>query len=104
MNTRPKDFTDLYLAPVAIRVDADLEELASESAKGLPLWIAMRTDREPSSVEDRRTLLIESLLHDTEMHNWELAWVPRGLELGHDGHRIVLGVPDNVRDYLFPAG
>lgn len=100
MATRPHDVTDLYLAPVAISLDAALDELDGQSAAELGETIALRTNREPAGGDERRAAMLDAVTHLVELHEWQVSWDARGLELAHDGHRLVLGLPQNVRDYL----
>lgn len=100
MTKRPHDVTDLYLAPVALGLDAELESLAGLSPDALTREIALRTDHEPSTGDERRVALLAAISHLVETHGWRLAWSERGVEMSHDDHRLVLGVPASVRDYV----
>ena len=55
MTIRPHDVTDLYLAPVALDLDTELGSLAGKSEHALLVYVALHTDREPSTIEERRT-------------------------------------------------
>jgi hypothetical protein len=100
MAIRPGGVTDLYLAPVALQVDAILEEAAGKSADELTLWLAWSTDAEPRSIEDRRKLAVRALRRDVDLHGWRLKLVDRGLRLKHKDTSIVLGVPATLMAYL----
>lgn len=100
MAQRPQDRVDLYLAPVALGFDAALDSLAGLSPEELAREFALRTNREPRTVEERREVLIEALEHVVDTHGWRLGWDERGLEISHETHRLVLGLPGSLRDYL----
>jgi hypothetical protein len=103
MTIRPHDVTDLYLAPVALSLDAELDNLAGLSHHELRLLVAVRTNRGPGvqhEYDRAREDLLEAVTHDIEMHGWQASWHLRGLEIAHQQHRLVLGVPANVRSYL----
>ncbi|GAA4379794.1 hypothetical protein [Nocardioides caricicola] len=100
MTTRPTDITDLYLAPVALRIDRQLAELAPMSEDGILIWIALATDHQPGTLEERRILTLRALQHEVDTHQWELQHDPRGIRLSHGGHALVLGIPDSLRAFL----
>jgi hypothetical protein len=91
---------DLYLAPVALSVDAALAELAELSGDELAGAVALRTNTEPHTAEERRAAMLEAVTHLVELHGWSADWADRGLELSHEDHRLVLGVPESVRGFL----
>lgn len=100
MTQAPHDFSDLYLAPVALMVDARLEELAKLDADQLAYEVALTTDRPDFTRRMREDALIATVQRVIQMHHWTLSWDPRGLRLSHHGHTLVLGVPATFREYL----
>jgi hypothetical protein len=100
MTIRPHDLTDLYLAPVALELDRRLERLTGKSIDEIVIWIALDTDRQPSSPEERPVLAIRALEHLLDTHGWELRFDHRGLRLSHGDHSLVLGIPDSLKAYL----
>lgn len=96
----PHDTRDLYLAPVSLHLDAELQKLVGMGESELLMHLTLRTGREPRSVADRRVLFLETMARGAELHGWELAVDPRGLELTHGEHRVVLGLPAGVREFL----
>ena len=100
MTIRPHDVVDLYLAPVALGVDAELARLSEMSQRDLELEIALDTNQEPRTSEARRRALLETVTHRVELHGWTAAWHDRGLRLAHEDHHLVLGVPPNLQSYL----
>ena len=100
MADRPRDLTDLYLAPVLLAIDARIEELGKLGKSDLVYEVALETNSLDNTRELREEALIRALTHLTETHHWKLSWDPRGLRLAHDEHTFVLGVPAVFRDYL----
>lgn len=96
----PHDITDLYLAPVVLKIDAELEALQGKTQDDLLMHIALATNREPRTIGERRTYLLEAVTKFVDMHGWVATWHPRGLRLAHDDHHIVLGLPAAVSSYL----
>lgn len=102
MTRIPLDRTDLHLAPVTLDLDARLERWSSRSAHELRGDIAVASNQSDRSPRDRREALLQALRHDVEVHGWQLTLELRGLRLTHGLHSLVLGLPQNVRDYLEP--
>ena len=96
----PHDLSDLLLAPVALRLDQELELLAGLTAEELHFSVCLATDRDPHTGEQRRRLLLSMLRRDLIEPKWALSLGDRGLVLTHDGHRLVLGLPSNIRAFL----
>ena len=100
MATRPHDITDLYLAPVALAVDARIEELGHLGKDGLAYEVAVESDLPDLTRRFREDALIRAVTHLLDRHDWELSWDPRGLRLTHEGHSLVLGIPAVFLEYL----
>lgn len=100
MPERPHDVSDLYLAPVVLELDRRLDEFGDLSDDELELRVALATDRQPRNHSDRADLVLLSLTHLLDTHGWALSWAPRGLQVRHDDHTLVLGTPQNLRTYL----
>jgi hypothetical protein len=100
MTTRPTDITDLYLAPVALRLDRQLAALSQLTEERVHVWVAVVTDREPATVDERRALTLRALRHEVDTHHWRLEHDPRGIRLSHGDHSLVLGIPESLRSYL----
>lgn len=96
----PHDVSDLLLAPLALRLDQELDNLAGLTAEELHLRVSLATDRDPHTGELRRQLLLDMLERFLHTHDWLLSWGDRGLELRHNDRRLVLGIPANVRAFL----
>jgi len=106
MATRPRDITDLYLAPVALAVDARITELGHLDAEQLAYEVALESDAADFTQAMREEALIRTITHLVDCHDWAFSWDPRGLRLTHDAHTFVLGIPAVFAEYLSgqPAG
>jgi hypothetical protein len=100
MATRPHDIADLYLAPVALAVDARIEELGRLDKEGLADEVALESDSPDFTRQMREGGLIRTITHLMDTHEWAFSWDARGLRLTHDAHTFVLGIPAVFRDYL----
>ena len=100
MATRPHDITDLYLAPVALAVDARIEELGRLDQEALVYEVGLESDTPDFTRAMREDALIRTVTHLIDLHGWEFSWDPRGLRLTHDEHTFVLGIPAVFAEYL----
>jgi hypothetical protein len=98
--TRPHDVTDLYLAPVALAVDARIEELSRLDKDQLAYEVALDSDSPDFTRAMREEALLRTITHLIDTHDWEFSWDLRGVRLSHDAHSFVLGVPAMFRDYM----
>ena len=100
MSLRPHDRTDLFLAPVALAVDERLRELGELSLEDLNLRVALAANVDTRFAEERVRGLLTTVVHLLDMHDWQVAWDPRGIRLFHADHAIVLGCPENFAAFL----
>jgi len=100
MPARPHDITDLYLAPVALAVDARIEELGRLDKERLAYETALESDTPDFTRQMREEALIRTVTHLVDTHDWKFSWDPRGLRLTHDEHTIVLGLPPVFVEFL----
>jgi hypothetical protein len=100
MPASPHDITDLYLAPVALAVDARIEELGRLDKDQLAYEVALESDTPDFTREMREDALVRSLTHLVDTHGWTFSVDPRGLRLTHDAHTFVLGIPAVFTQYL----
>jgi len=100
MTIRPRDVSDFHLAPVALRLDTELETLARLDDMMLDDRISFRVSKVPRTTEERRETLLSTVIAPLDMHGWEAAWDPRGLRISHGDNALVLGIPANVSAYL----
>lgn len=100
MTVRPHDVVDLYLAPVALSVDANLQSLSGFSSEKIDGAVALATNLDPIGIDGRQRAVLETVTHLVEMHGWSASWHERGLLLSHEEHRLVLGIPPSLHTYL----
>ena len=100
MAERPHDVTDLYLAPVLLEADSRLEQLGSLGPDDLSFQVTLETNIEPRDAAGRRKALLETVRRRVDLHGWKLSLTDRGLAVEHDDRRIVLGLPENLREYI----
>ncbi len=100
MATRPHDISDLYLAPVALAVDARIEELGQLDKVQLTYEVALESDSPDFTRQLREEALIRTVTHLIDTHDWQFGWDPRGLRLTHETHTFVLGIPAVFVEYL----
>ncbi|HYF73461.1 MAG TPA: hypothetical protein VD864_11615 [Nocardioides sp.] len=100
LSVRPRDLTDLYLAPLLIALEERLEQLAPLNPGALAFEIILVTNQEPRDRAERAGMVIEVLQTGLDLHGWTLSLEPRGLRVEHAGRGVVLGLPTNLRDYL----
>lgn len=100
---KPHDPTDLLLSPVALAIDERLEELAKLDATELSRRVTWETNTQPRNADEAARALVASITYLLDTHGWEVSWDARGIRLHHDEHDVVLGVPDNLVDYVTAA-
>jgi hypothetical protein len=96
----PHDLPDLYLAPVALAVDARIEELGHLDFDGLAMEVGLESDMADWTRSMREDGLIRTVQHFIDCHGWTFSWDTRGLRLTHGGHTLVLGIPPVFVAYL----
>lgn len=97
---KPKDITDLALAPVALALDARIAELGAMNPEAIEKHVALVADSDSQSDSMRRVGLMRTVCYLVDMHGWTTEWDHRGLRLSHETHSIVLGISDSLREYL----
>lgn len=100
MPASPHDITDLYLAPVALAVDAKISELGRLDKEQLTYEVALESDTPDFTRDMREDALIRAITHMVDTHGWKFTLDPRGLRLTHDAHTFVLGLPAVFTAYL----
>lgn len=100
MTERPHDLSDLYLAPVALDLDRRVQGYSGMSDKEVVLRVTLASDAEPRNAAEREEALLHTLTSGLELHNWQVARHPRGLQLTHDGRSLVLGMPASLVSFL----
>lgn len=98
--SRPHDRSDLLLAPVALEIDARIQELADMDEEALRFRVALEGNIDVSNPSMVAEGVIEACTNGIELHHWEASIDPRGLRLTHADHSLVLGLPANLRALL----
>jgi hypothetical protein len=104
MADRPRDVPDLYLAPVALELDARLAKLALLGPAQVRDYITVRTEHTPFSPEERRSGLAAAVTDTLDLRGWTVSWCSRGLRLAHGERTLVLGVHPDLAEYLDLGG
>ena len=100
MPTMPRDYSDLFLAPVALSVDERLQSMAGLDRDELHQRVVLVSNDEASTRSRRARDVVQTAVHLLDLHGWRAEWDPRGVRLSHDAHSLVLGVPESVRSYV----
>jgi hypothetical protein len=100
MNMRPRDAADLLLAPVALQVDAKVQELSRMNPEQLAYHLAMEVDRDPRTEKQRGKDIVDAAVKLIDMNGWEASWDVRGVRLTHGRHSLVIGVGADVATYV----
>lgn len=96
----PRNPSDLYLAPLLIRLDQELDEYSALSVPDMDFRIVLETNALTDTRQQREEALTRALAHLIDTHDWELQLVDRGLSVSHGDYRVTLGLPKSVRDFL----
>ena len=97
---RPRDPTDLMLAPVALQVDAKVQELSKLKREQLAYHLALEVDRDPRTEQQRGRDVVDAAVKLIDMSGWEASWDPRGVRLTHGRNSLVIGVGADVTEYV----
>lgn len=102
MTSLPHDVADVMLAPVALHVDEQIQELSTLAPAALRFEVGLRSDLADRTEGQRRTAVLSAISRRLEMHGWELEWTDRGVRLHHGAspNTLVLGVPESIREYI----
>lgn len=100
MPVLPHDAADLHLAPLLLTLNERLEELSQLDFDDLRVQVGLASDQPDFSREIRETGLLQAVSHMIDCHDWVLSWHPRGLQVKHGSHQVVLGIPATFAQYL----
>jgi hypothetical protein len=96
----PHDISDLYLAPVALALDARIEALGRLDRPALRHEIALEGEYPDWTREFRATCLLAAITRGVRTHGWDFEWDPRGVRVSNHEHTYVLGVPLTLTAFL----
>lgn len=95
--SRPHDRDDLLLAPVALKIDERIQELATMDEGALQFRIALEGNIDVADTSALADGIVSACTNGIDMHHWQASLDPRGLRLTHADHTLVLGLPANIR-------
>jgi glutamine cyclotransferase len=96
----PRGVADLNLAPVALAIDARIEELAGKTPDQLAFQIRIATNRAGRTPEARQSELLEAIAYLTDTHGWKLSMDARGVRMTHGQYSVVFGIPDTFSAFV----
>jgi hypothetical protein len=96
----PRDYSDLFLAPVALQVDQRLDEFAAMERDALHERVVVETNKEARTRADRIRDVVDTVTRLLDLHGWTARWDDRGVRLSHGQNTLVLGVPRNLVLYV----
>jgi hypothetical protein len=96
----PRDYSDLFLAPVALQVDQRLDEFAAMERDALHERVVVETNNEARTRAERIRDVIDTVTRLLDLHGWTAGWDDRGVRLSHGQNTLVLGVPRNLVQYV----
>jgi hypothetical protein len=99
----PHDLADLYLAPVALGIEARIEELGKLSIDELALEVALASDTPDWSRRWREEALVATIEHLLDLHGWSLVIEDHALRLFHRGRKVLIAMPTRFEEYLADA-
>jgi len=91
--THPKSATDLFLAPVAVEIDRNLQRLRDLSPAEIAEELDLELDRpESRSVdrEERKARVLQAALRNVNLHEWDGAISDDGARLHLEGGSVSL--------------
>jgi hypothetical protein len=96
----PRDYSDLFLAPVALQVDQRLAEFAAMERDAVHERVVIETNNEAGTRADRVRDVLDTVTRLIDLHGWIARWDDRGVRLSHGQNTLVLGVPRNLVEYV----
>jgi hypothetical protein len=91
--THPKSATDLFLAPVAVEIDRNLQRLRDLSPAEIRAELDLELDRPESASADRgerQERILRAALRNVSLHEWNAAISDDGVRLRLDGGSVSL--------------
>lgn len=104
MTITPRQQKDLLLAPVAVEVDSNLQDLRGKSVRDVEAQIelalntpAMRTVR-----KEREDLVVRVAVRNIDLHGWHATITEDGcrVHLGGGSVSLELGLSTNITAYI----
>jgi hypothetical protein len=89
----PKSATDLFLAPVAVEIDQNLQRIRDLNPAEIRTELDLELDRPESPSADRgerQARILQAALRNVNLHEWSAAISDDGLRLRLDGGSVSL--------------
>lgn len=104
MTIHPKHKKDLLLAPVAAKIDLNLQRLRGKTAFEIASELELELDKPAINVDrnERIKLVLRQALRDVELHGWTAAITDDGasLHLAGGSVSIDIGLGASVEAYI----
>lgn len=101
----PKSATDLFLAPVAVEIDRNLERIRDLSPSNVAAELDLELDRPESPSGDRderKGRILQVALRNVNLHDWSAAISDDGARLRLEGGSVSLdlGLSASIIRYI----
>jgi hypothetical protein len=102
---RPRSATDLFLAPVAVEIDRNLQRLRDLDPAQIAAELELELDRpEPPAADrgERRARILQAATRNVQLHDWRAAITDDGARLRLDGGSVTLdlGLSASIMHYV----
>jgi len=103
--THPKSSTDLFLAPVAVQIDGNLQRIRDLTPGQIRAELDLELDRPEGPSADRaerQERILQAALRNVNLHEWSAVISDDGVRLRLDGGSvsIELGLSASIIDYV----
>ncbi len=102
----PKHRSDLLLAPVAVEIDHNLQQVRDKSPADIEADLALELDVDTpvtgSKTEQRAKLILRQAIRNVDMHGWDAVITDDKYRLHLDGGSVSLdlGLSPTIADYI----
>lgn len=103
--THPKSAADLFLAPVAVEIDRNLERFRDLDPVQIAAELDLELDRPESPTADRserEARILQAALRNVNLHDWKAAVSSDGARVHLDGGTVTLdlGLSASIMRYV----
>jgi len=103
--THPKSATDLFLAPVAVEIDRNLQRLRDLSPAEIATELDLELDRPESRSagrQERKARVLQAALRNAHLHDWDGTISDDGARLHLEGGSVSLdlGLSASIMRYV----
>ena len=104
MTIKPKHTRDLMLAPVAVEIDLNLQNIRDKSVKDLEAVLELELDTPAMHVDsdERKDLVLRQALRNVDMHGWSAEITDDDCRLHLDGGSVSidLALSASITEYI----